>query len=293
MSDKAVTCGNDIINDIFAAVKKGQENIVEVARQITDGNESIKFSVSNKAVLPEIAQVPPRMESPKRAHNFTCAGGLMKYLEKYKTEDTVIFIDAGNFKAAVVINEKSADGFEVFLMTPQTHNLIVPWFGLVNSPRPVSLLDFSDFLLTNRKVIVSTGCGLCSRELAVAMSQVKFSKKTDIQIGRGKNSINSVSVQTTIGAEKKTDIIDLPDEIIIKAPIFINTEPVEVTIDCVYDVVDEHPVVKCKSADMLERMVNVFDSMMAPLSELKGVTVVSGYPKWTEWSYVDQDIDRT
>jgi len=281
--DEQTKSGVDIVNSILGNISKGNSTLIEVCNELTeDGKKNIKFAVEQRQVCPEQPKPPIKAESPKRAHVFHDAVGFAEYLTKYKTTDTVVFIDIAGQKAVAVINEKAEKGFETVELSPALHPLFTPWLPLLNNqPKPIQF--FADFLTANRRSITQPD----GKTLVLMLSQVKVSRKITLQRGFGKHCINGLTCEMDIfGQQPQSEQIELPDSIKISVPLYIATEPVEIEVDLTLGADDEEIYVKCQSADLTVKTVEAFNAMLEKVRAIKDVIVTLGKPGTASWDYL-------
>jgi len=274
--------GSDIINSILGKIEQDQQNLISLSKTILDGKEHITFAVESRKVQPEPPLAPVKAESPRRSHSFDDAESLAEYLSKYKTKNTVVFIDIANERVSCVIDELSSNGFEIIQFKPIQHPLFVPWAELLNSEEPTELKNFTDFLTRNRRSIVS----LDSKSLLLMLSQVKVSKKIQIQRGFGKHSVNGVTCEMDIAGQSKNQDIEIPDSIKISVPLYLSTQSVELEIDLTLDSVESEIVVSCTSADLLQKRVEAFEAMASIVQSIDDIVVGLGAPSHYDWKYL-------
>jgi len=279
--------GQDIVNGIVGNVPPGKQTLVDVAKAMVGDKEEMTFIVENRDVQPEQPKLPPKMESPRRSHVFHDVDGFAAYLTKYKTKNTVVLADVGKQVICAILDEKAETGFEIITLRPGVHPLFEPWRVILNSDRAYTgLREFAEFLSENRRSIVEPD----GKSLVMMLSQVKVSKKTTLQKGFGKHAVNGIVCEMDIMGETKSEEIELPDTITIQAPLCLATEPVRLEIDIIIGANDTEVFVKCRSADMIQECVAVFDKLLERVRAIDGVVVALGGPAYHDWLYLD---DRT
>lgn len=275
--------GADIVNEVFSDVSQGKQTVVEVARSVINNKENLKFVIENREVQPEPPALPPRKESPRRAHIIHDAEGFAAYLEKYKTENTVVMVDVSEQRACAVIDDTATKGFEIITLQPVIHPLFVPWRNMMAIDKHIVLRAFAEILAENRRSIIKPD----GRELVLMLSQVKASRKTTLQRGFGKHSVTGIVCEVDIVGDTKNEEIELPDSITIKAPLYLATEPTIIEIDITLDADDSNVYVKCSSADLVEKQVKAFETMLEKVRAIDGVVVTLGKPAYDEWDYLE------
>lgn len=272
--------GVQIVNDILGRIGPGKQTLVKVAQEMVGDEKKISFVVENRLAQAELPKPPVKQESPRRAHEFYDAKGFAAYLLKYKTDDTVVLVNVEKQQICGILNEKAENGFETITLQPMVHPLFAPWLRLMGAK--LELPAFCDFLTQNRRAVINPE----SKELILMLSQVKVSKKITLQRGFGKHSINGIVCEMDIMGQSKSEELNLPDFITIEVPLYLDTEPTQFEIDLTIDVEDEDIVVKCSSADLLEKRVRAFEAMLDIVEAIGGVTVAMGQPAHRAWDYL-------
>jgi len=263
-------------------VAEGKENALEIVKEVLeDGKEKVTIALQNRVLQPEPPLKPERADSPKRAHEFHDVDGLISYLERYKTENTVVFGDANSGRISVVLDEEASLGFEVLYLSPALHPLFKPWASLI-AKGALDITEFAEFLLQNRRVIVEPN----ARELVLNFSQVRASIRTTVRKGRGTKAINGVMVESEIQGEGSSEPIDLPETITIETPLYVNTVPREMELDLLVASEGEKVVVLLGSAMVEEAKYKAFEEMLASVSNVEDVTTAFGNPGHAAWDIV-------
>ncbi|OQB78736.1 MAG: hypothetical protein BWX88_05101 [Planctomycetes bacterium ADurb.Bin126] len=278
--------------DFLREVAKGTENALGVSEQVLrdqDGKElgkHVRISMENRTLRGEPPTEPERAESPARAHIFHGVAGLVEYLAKYKGTDTVVFADAADGQMAAVLDERAERGVEVLTLKPQIDPLFAPWMDLLGAGE-VPINDFAEFILKNRRAV----CEPNGKVLALLFSQVRAAVNITLQKGRGRKAINGIVMQTEIQGETATDPVDLPDEIIIECPLFVDTPPRKIAIDLLVSVSkdddgDPNLVVTATSSELAQARMDAFAEMVTTVRSLEGVVVAMGSPAHRPWAYL-------
>lgn len=278
METNETTLGN-----FLRRVRKGEENTLEIIRQaLPDGKgEKTVVALQNRILQAEQPPAPQRAESPRRDHTFHDVEGFVRYLAKYKTEDTVILADVAERAIDAVVDEKAVEGFEVLHFTPVPHPMFAPWDEILGKPVPLD--EFATFIMTNRRII----CLPNGKELALLFSQVRASTNITVQRGRGNKSVNGVVIETEIQGERSSEPMDLPDCLTIETPIFVSGDSVSIEIDMLISVKEGNQIfIVATSAQVLEARTRAFEAMIERIGEIKGVTAALGYPAHEEWKYI-------
>jgi len=269
------------IADFIREVPPGNENAIELSREtLEDGGKVTVVALQNRILQPEDPTEPELARSPRRAHVLHDAEGLVAYLEKYKTDNTVILADAVAEVVTAIIDEKAAKGFELVTFRPQRHPLFTPWLNMLGAWMP--LRKAIDFLLDNRRVIIEPD----GKQLARDLSQIKVSKKVEMMQGVGTHSINGVMVETAIEGKKGTSPIELPDEITIEAPMYVGCQAVPLIMDVSIESSTEHGVlIRMASPDILTKAGEQFDQFLRAIKAGLGgdCTVALGSAGHQDW----------
>lgn len=273
--------------DFLREVAKGEENALQVSRQMMKGDddkehEVVVVAMQNRKLQPEAPDAPERAETPPRAHQFHNTVGLKAYLEAFGDENTVVFADVPNQRMQVVLDETADDGVEVLFMQPQVHPLFAPWVELLEAGF-LPLADFALFILEHRRTVAGTGDQ--TRELALVFSQVRMSKHVEVQSGFGLTAVNGIMVEHNIEGQKKRQPVQIPESITLECPIYVGTEPRQITVDLTVTAAGDQVVVKASAADLLDAQVAAFEEMLAQLEGVKGQQVL-GRASFGAWSYI-------
>jgi hypothetical protein len=273
----------EALNELLENVSIGKKTVFNVLEEVGVGKALI---VEQRALLPEAPRAPDRAESPKKAHVFFDSAGFGAYLSKYGSADTVVFADPIEGVCSAVMDEKAKAGFEIVTMQPQLHPLWKPWEKCILAGR-LSLESFVEFIGAHRRSIVLPD----SRELIMALSQIKATTTVELHRGRGKEALNGLLVKTRIQGQEKESIVELPEMVRVRAPIFIGTTPKEIEVDVLIEVAgDDHNdlEVALSTGDMVNARMEAFDEMLKALDGVKskGATVTFGKPQHASWNYL-------
>jgi len=275
-----------VIEDFIRDVRKGQENVLDLVRQVgQDGTEHIVVGLQNRELQPEQPKAPIREETPARCHQFHDIDAMTSYLEQYGTEHTVVLADvkAGAFSA--VIDESQENGIEVIGCKPLIHPLFEPWDGMFDSTVPV--LEFAKFIMQHRRAVTHPD----GRELALMFSQITAKSNVTLNRGSGSKSINGVMVEVKIegSSTTRTEPHELPDSITIEVPIYVNQIAQRIELDLMVSMDGNNEVVVYVSASgLLEAKVRSMLDMLTTLrSALDVGTIGLGTVKHIEWDYLE------
>jgi hypothetical protein len=280
--------GNQLIADALREIAPGDENTFEVIEQIIDATGKVdegqtkrrQLVFTNKQIQAEPPVEAAKCESPPVAHRFAHIDGFVDFLTKYG-EEPVILADVDSLTIGAILNAKAAGGFQVVAMTPKYHPLLSPWAALFDERKHI--LDFAQIIMQRRRTIQQPD----PRELAAVFGQVRVAKKVTSDCGTGAKNINGVMIETTIQGKKKDEYIELPDTFDLQVPIFVGTEPVDLTVDLTVLANDESVFVTATCADLEVKTAEAFDAMLDLARPIPNATVGFGRLAFAEWDRVD------
>jgi hypothetical protein len=277
---------SEALENLIRNVQDGRETILDLAKEagLGDNPGKVSLELRSRRLNPEAPAKPVRLESPARAHNFTDVEGFAAYLGRYGSKNTVVFADPETGRFQAVIAETATEGFEIVSMEPQDHPLMRPWGELLG--KPTTIRAFVEFLMSNRRVIIAPN----ARDLIGMLAQIKIAKAVTINTGIGKASLNGIMVDTIINGKASSDLLEIPDNLTIEAPMFIGTSPVTLNIDLLVDCPDKTVVVTASSADMAVARIQAIQEMVALLQAALKITqpdmvFALGTPAHTAWNY--------
>jgi hypothetical protein len=293
MSSNDSNNAGTVLAEFIRQVREGYENSIAISGGVardadgTPTGEVRVVALQNRKLQPEPPEAPQRAESPRRAHVFHDAAGLAAYLEKYRTESTVVLADVPERAIRVVLDERAADGFEMLHLEPQIHPLFKPWQNLMDRSADgddIGLKELAEFILLNRRSITAPD----GKALAVMFSQVRASTTVTLQQGRGRKAVNGIMMTTEIQGQTSTEPADLPDTITINVPLFVGGFVESLEVDILVSAADggSRLVATVSSPQVEEAMVRAFEVMVADLKALPGVTVALGSPAHRGWEYL-------
>ncbi len=267
------------VRSFLTEVAEGDCNVLALARKELDGKESVSCTLERKRTMPE------RMESPARAHTFHDAAGFVEYLGRCeKKKGMAVFVDVESWKVGCILDEAAAKGFEIVRLEPAEH----PEFTMLRE----SLLDVGAMSMTrlalavmrNRAVIVDTPQAT-AKDLAMIMQQITVGTKTKACTGVGKHAVNGVMVETEIKGGPVDELVELPDTITVKLPIYLNTEPVQFGLDLTIGIARGEPVAIIDAPELVVKKFEVFEEMIRPIKAMEDVFVSYGRIQTAEWKY--------
>lgn len=276
--------GQTVLNKFLQAVKVGQENAVDIVKQILpDGKEKVTLAVQNRVLQPEQALPPNKAESPRRAHRFNSITGFISYVTKYKTADTVILASVEARRICCVLNDRAEKGFEVVSFEPQIHPLFLPWQERIIG-RQVFLTEFVRFLMANKKAIGAPDAAT----LTMLFSQVRASTQITLHKGLGNKSLNGLTCQVEIMGKKDNQEVELPNSMKLFVPIFMESAASFIDIDLLLDAKEGVILVSSSSSDVDVCKVEAFEGFVKQLQEIKDVVVSLGSVHTEEWRYIQE-----
>lgn len=266
---------NDAINEFLENMPDGPfSNSVEVAKKLVAGKENVEVTFKRDVVT------PVRSESPRRSHRFWSVDGFIEYLQKYATADLVVLADPTTGTMQAVLDETSQSGFEVVGFEPQYHPLFAPWACAITTGRQ-PIAQFARFIVGQRHVIVDPD----PKQLAMMLSQVRVSKKVEIQAGFGADSINGLMVESKIRGQMQNTSVELPEAIEIECPMFMETLPARMSISLILDD-NNGVVVELISSDVQQERVRGVEAMLGKVGSALESVVCLGTVAHLNWEYV-------
>lgn len=246
------------LRDILEGRLKGKSAVMEVL----DAAEGKTLDVKIRDVHEE---EPPIGRALRRNHCFGNVNGLMDYLFDYKSENTVVFADPENLSMEIVLDEDSSWRQEVVGMRPAVHPLWKPWRGICGNSD--NLRNIVDFLRHNRSQIIEPN----GRELVLTLSQIKGSTEFELHEGIGNGSVNGLLIKSKVQGNKDTGLVELPESIKIRCPIFVDQKEVDTEIDLILEtkMADGKPVVLAtlNASDLRTAELEQFQEMCQGVSE--------------------------
>jgi hypothetical protein len=272
----------DAINGYLEAAGVNAKRSVDVAREVLEGKDHMTVTFRQ-----EIAE-PKRSESPKRAHVFYTTDGFCAYLKKFGSANVVILADPASGCARAVLNETSPCGFETVSFEPMIHPMWKPWrdhlaFG------DLSVKTFAKFVAGQGHVIRSPD----PKQLLMVLSQVRLSKNVTVESGMGARSLNGVMVETSVQGKSATQMVDLPERIVVHCPMFWDTEPEDIAVDVLVDVNGDEVNVLLTSSDAESKRIQQIETMLCSLvTGLPDAVVTFGNVEHEPWAYVCNDARK-
>jgi hypothetical protein len=257
-------------------VGQNNERTVGFAQEVLDenGGKTVRVTFEDRLVTPE------RAESPPRAHMFHDVDGFAEYLAANKTEHTVVLADVAGRVVSAVLNDRAEKQFEIVTYKPQVHPLFAPWMEQIGTT--CRLEQFTQFLMANRRVVIEPK----GKELVYTLSQIRASDEITIRKGFGQGAVNGIMCKTTIQSETKAEAVDVPEILRLRMPLFVGTEEIEFEVDLMMLTAKSEIFVELTSAELAERMLDVFERQLGEIDKIDGIITTLGRTAYSRWDYV-------
>lgn len=267
----------DALNEFLEESGERRPTTIELATSLTEGRENMVIT------LKKDVEVPLRMESPARNHIFWDIDGFAQFLGLYGTEDTVVLGDPATGTIKAVLNDVAEKGFETITFEARLHPWWQDWQNMLGKPMLVK--DFAKFLITQKPLIIEPKADAVIQ----LFSQVRMSKKVELQTGFGDGSVNGVMVDVEIrGQQPDKQVVKLPAALTILCPMFIGRAAVPIRVDMVLDAKGDAVAVELCSGDAQARKLSEIDDMLQQIKNAMPERLVSlGSIGYQNWTYVD------
>jgi hypothetical protein len=279
---------NEQIRDLLSRIGPNASNVVTLEHGVDPSREHKTVTV--KLESPPL--IPIRAESPARHHTFQTGLALRDYLERYKTDHTIVYSDPAGCQAAAVLDESAKEGFEVVHLVPVTHPLFEPWATVLARKNEEGAADLRSTILTLEQFSQLVADSLTiietpnARELAFTLRQIQVSTKIERQIGTGTKSLNGLMVETAIQGRSTTEPIDMPEFVELQVPVFYGAASVTIRVDLGFAVKEGTVTVRLSSASVKEAMLKAFDAFVAQVSDIENLLVVNGKLSYCPRAYI-------
>lgn len=253
----------NVIQEFLREVKLGTENILSVAKEVSEEGEKLTtIALQNRQLQPEPPAEPALARSPKRSHVFHDALGCGRYLARYGGANTIVLADVGHRRMVAVLDETETHGFETIRMEPRVHPLFAGWYELCDKTSKVQ--NLAQYLLEHRREIVAPDAMTLLADFSQLRGTAKITTEVGTMTARKHHCINGLMVETTIQGENQKDLVELPDSITVEAPLYLGTAPLQFTFDLTLRVDPEtHDILaKLTSCDLAAAEVAAFAEMM-------------------------------
>lgn len=274
--EKGVSMTQDALNTYLEQRTDGVQRSIDVAKAVLGDKENVTVTFRQEP-LPLV-----RAETQKRGHTFHKATEFAEYLKHYGTQDVVVLASAGTGEARAVLNERETTGLEVIHFLPLLDPLWRPWQDLIEQGT-VDIREFACFIGKNRATIVEPD----GRTVEALYSQLRWSKTTTVDSGRGVNPVNAITIQAGVGSVTGSQVVKLPEQLTVKCPMYYGEEAQQISVDVKVDTSTEHPTIQVKSPDADAKSMEAIAAMLKRMREIlpTGATVAVGSMHYEPWEY--------
>ena len=262
------------IEDVLKELPHRKPTALSVYREMSKDNEAIaKVVIQNE---PEIRKLEP---IGTKVHNLEDVESLKRYIQKFRTENTVVYCSREDAFVTVILDEKHEAINDQLRFSPK----YTPGFKetMASSDR---VPDFLAWFRCNKRYIVSPD----PKEFIALTSLVKIETVMETIIGTGKNAKSGYMCESKVRGSEENVPIEFPETIIFRSPVFFGTPEIEIEIEL--DVVmneDEHLRINRRCYERKEATIEAFGLIAQDLEEKVGsmATVVSGNPQYCSHHY--------
>ena len=254
---------------------RNSQSVLDVVDQL-DGTKCVSFG--RKVVKPLQA------DSALRRHNLCSYSGFTGFIDKYSSDNTVLFVDFIQRRFFGVLDDRKKEGgYEIIAAKPSYHAILKEWRSVLDYWR--GLDDFVE-ILTKLRLSIDN-----SREMIFMFKNLKVGKNIQSISAFGGVGHNAVSMDVSINSTTKQQTLDLPESFVVSCPLMVeDEEKVEFTIDILLKVdSDNVPMIKLFSADLEDKVDKRFMEYSQHLhdyyNEDDGILVVDGEPNYSDVSY--------
>jgi hypothetical protein len=271
------------LEHLIRRVPEGQETIFDL---MAEGGERVrKIEISRRKLQPEAPVQMPEPEVARakaRSHVFHDVATFSRYINRESSAEdcSIVLADVQARQIVCVLHEDEDTDRESVSFAATDHPLFKPWLGMLN--KPIDATEFALFCQKYRRTIIQPN----GKELALVFSQIRMAKTVTVAQGVGKKALNGVMVEIEIAGQKQDSLIDLPDSITIKCPLFIGSEPLEIEIDLLVAEKNNQVVVYATAPDIEAKQVEAFESIVEKVREDSGLLVGLGQVKHRDWEVV-------
>lgn len=271
-------------NSLEALITVAPEGLATVFDLMDEGGESVKkIAIERRALQPEPPKEKELARAKARSHQFHDAKAFAEYIAREADDEgaTIVLGDVDSKIVICVLDEGDETDRETIAFLAKQHSLFDEWDKLLKEEEH-DVLDFAKFCQKNRRTIVKPD----GRELAMLFSQVTMAKTITVNRGVGKKALNGFMVQTEIGGKKQDEVVELPDSITIKCPLFIGCEPIEIDIDLLVDGSGDSVSVIATAPDLLAKRIEAFEQLIETIRDASGLLVGLGKISHRDWELV-------
>jgi hypothetical protein len=197
-------------------------NALTVSREVLeDGKEKVTVDLRRSKVMPE------RMESPARAHVFYDVGGFTNYVKENVEGSPLVLADVKAGCITAVLDDEAKKGFETITLHPAKFPAFEMLEEMLGAQLPAR--RFAELLMRNRAILGADEAE--GRQLALMMQQLTVASKITACTGTGRKAVNGVMCVTEVKSGAGEDLIELPDSIVARVPLYVNRPEVTFGID--------------------------------------------------------------
>lgn len=270
---------SQIVSDVLRKLVPGKETVFDVKEMVDDDGEFQRVSIGMRDLEPIVKQKDID-RAKARCHTFHSIQAFTGYLLSEGNESTLVLADVDAGKIACVLSEDDEEDREEIYFQAKLHPLFAPWRALLGNAIPV--LDFALFVMKYRSAVLEPN----GRELALMFTQIKASKNVTKRVGIGNKSLNGVTVELLIGSEKNQVEVELPEKIVISAPIYLDTDPVRIEIDMLVTEANDRLVVFLTASTLEAVQFDLFKGMVDSIGEATGFTTGLGKIEHRDWRVI-------
>jgi hypothetical protein len=272
----------DAINEHLESAVERAPTTVEVIKKLTEGGKAEKYTVT----LVRQFEPPQRAETPARDHTFFSLNGLAEYLADSGTSNLLVLAEADSGEMTAVLDEDEPSGLEAIRFKPTLHPLYSPWAKAYNKPMPIK--EFARFVMANRRTVVEPDV----ESLLHSLTQITVSRKVTINDGVGPHTLNGVMVETKIQGNTSEEPVDLPNNLVIEVPMFLEGRTLSIDVDLMLETDEDGGVfATLLSSDAEHKRVLAIEAMLKDLREkltdkLSEPVISLGKVHYADWKYV-------
>lgn len=261
-------------------IESGSETVMDIAAQVDeDGVVAKRITFGKRELQPERPELPDIDRAKARNHEFHSIDAFADYLTREAQDGSSLALaDVHAEEITATIDESDEDDREFIQFVATTHPLFKHWKNLIGKSIPV--LEFALFVMQYRSAIIEPD----GRDLALTFSQIKACKTVTKRVGVGPKSLNGVMVEMMINSEKSEIPVELPEKIVVSAPLFLDTDPVEITLDLLVTDTPGGLVVFVTAPLLEERQFEAFGQFVSRLKRVEGMIVGFGKVQERAWN---------
>lgn len=267
------------LHGFMRELRNGEESIIDLLTELDPEHGPVKKVQFATRRLPDLE--PERARAAARNHEFHSLEAFCQYLDRESEESScVVLADVDASQITAVLDESDEKDREQISFLAKIHPKLDRWQKLLG--KKITVQDFALFVMENRSAVLEPN----GRDLALTFSSVKASKQITKHVGIGNKSLNGIVVQLQVGSEKHDMPVELPERIVIVTPIYLDTDPVEVTLDLLVTECNDSLVVILNAPELEEAKMRVFEQMVEQVKSDTGLIVGLGKVKSRDWKTV-------